>query len=255
MIDLPLVSVITPSYNSKEFIQNTINSVINQTYSNWEMLITDDCSTDNTFDTLSELAKMDDRIKIFGLANNGGPGVARNHSISQAKGRFLAFLDSDDLWLPNKLEVQINSMLKNSWVFSYTSYQYISEAGDIQDYIVKVKPRIEFSDILKTNYVGCSTAVYDTHFFDKVYMPEIRKRQDWGLWHRLLKKHGEAFGIDQILTHYRVRHDSVSSNKFGLISYQWSLYRKVFGLGKLQSIRSLVYWMWYAVSGRKNKGI
>lgn len=248
-----LVSIITPSFNSKDYIDETIKSVIEQTYSNWEMLITDDCSTDGSFQYLKKKSLIDSRVKVYQLDQNRGPGVARNNSIKIAKGRFIAFLDSDDLWRPNKLAVQVNQMLSNFWSFSYTSYQYMNEAGDIQDYKVKVKPRIEFKDILKTNYVGCSTAMYDTHFFGKVYMPEIRKRQDWGLWHRLLKT-SDAYGINQELTLYRVRKNSVSSNKFGLIAYQWSLYREVFDLGLLQSMRSLILWMWYAITGKKNRG-
>ena len=175
-----LVSIIMPSYNSSKFIAASIESVIAQTYKNWELLITDDCSKDNTIEIVQQYVDKDERIKLFCLQENSGAGVARNNSIKQAKGRFIAFLDSDDRWKPNKLEVQIPFMSENGYELSYSSYMTCNENGETNG-IVVCRKKETFSSIKRDDKIGFLTLIYDVKILGKVYMPIIRKRQDYGL--------------------------------------------------------------------------
>lgn len=220
-----LVSVITPVYNSERYIAETIESILKQSYRNWELLITDDNSDDNSVQIIQRFAEKDSRIKLFRLSENSGADVARNHSIKEAKGRFIAFCDSDDLWLPDKLRVQINFMLDNSYAFTYSNY-YSRVEKEQACKVVSFPSRISRRFLLRDN-IGCLTVVYDTSVLGKVYMPAIRKRQDWGLWHLLIDKSGYAYGVQSPLAIYRIRKGGMSSNKFDLIKYNIGVYRNV----------------------------
>lgn len=237
------VTVITPSYNSGKYISETIKSVINQTYSNWEMLIVDDCSTDNSISIINDYCTSDNRIRLIKLEENGGAAVARNRGIKEANGRFIAFLDSDDLWHPEKLKNQIGIMIEKNIPFTFTSYQLISEGGELGK-IIKSKAEVSYRNAIMSNPIGCLTVVIDTNFFGKVYMPLIKKRQDLGLWLKLLRK-TTAIGIEESLAFYRVRKDSISSNKFKLVKYHWILYRKY---EKTPFFVSLYYVIYYSLS-------
>ena len=182
----PKVSIITPTYNSEEFISETITSIINQTYTNWELLITDDCSSDDTLKIIDFFQKKDNRIKLLRLDTNQGAGVARNNSIKDSKGKFIAFCDSDDQWKPDKLEKQIHFIKANNLVFTYSSYDVTDESGNFIKSINAPKT-LTLKNILSNNYVGCLTAIYDSAAIGKQYMPAIRKRQDWVLWINILK--------------------------------------------------------------------
>tara|TARA_B100000767_G_C19765737_1_gene537411 strand:+ start:1297 stop:2043 length:747 start_codon:yes stop_codon:yes gene_type:complete len=232
---MELVSIITPTYNSEEFLSETINSIINQTYTNWEMLITDDYSSDNTLGVIESFIKKDDRIRLYTLKSNQGAGAARNHSIKMAKGRYIAFCDSDDQWKINKLELQLNLMIKNNIVLSYSGYDVVGENGN---YIKTIYPPkiITFKKILSNNYIGCLTAIYDSKLIGKQYMPLIRKRQDWVLWITILKKIKKTEGINTSLATYRLRSNSISSNKFNLIIHNWNVYHQVLGYNKFKSV-------------------
>ncbi|WP_319227420.1 glycosyltransferase family 2 protein [Draconibacterium orientale] len=230
----PFVSIITPSYNSIGFIDETINSIINQKYSNWELLITDDCSTDETWNLLERYASRDKRIKIFKLDCNSGPGFARNNSINHASGRFIAFCDSDDQWKPDKLEKQLAVMLEKDCALSFSSYSVIDEDGNHKKNII-AKDEVDYRTMLRNNYIGCLTAMYDTEKVGKMYMPKIRKRQDWALWLSILKKSDKAFGIKEPLAIYRDRNDSISTNKLNLLKYNRAIYREVEGFSKFKS--------------------
>ena len=166
MTDYGLVSIITPSYNSAEFIAETIESILAQTYTNWELLITDDCSTDNTKDIVTKYIQQDNRIKFFRLENNSGAGVARNNSIKEAKGRFLAFCDSDDCWLPTKLQKQLKFMVDNGYEFTCTSYESYNEEGETKVGYIECKKEISYWTLLKDNSIGCLTSIYDTALAD-----------------------------------------------------------------------------------------
>lgn len=242
-----LVSIITPSYNSAQFIEATIKSVQEQTHANWEMLITDDGSSDNSAEIISKISQQDDRIRLFKI-NNSGPGIARNNSIKNAKGNYLAFLDSDDLWFPEFLSVSL-SKINNSEGFVFSSYKRCDEntlEEVFQDFIVPEK--VNYTDILKTNSISCLTAFIDVDKLGKESMPEIMYRQDMGLWLKYLKKIEYAIGIQQPLAIYRIRKKSHSRNKKKLLKPQWYFYRKVENISFLKSIYYMVMW---AINGVK----
>ena len=237
-----LVSIIMPSYNSVKFIPTTIESVLNQTYQNWEMIIVDDMSSDNSNDIINDFIQQDSRIKLIKLDKNSGPAIARNRAIKEAKGRYIAFLDSDDLWTPDKLSKQISFMQEHDVALSYTGYYRIAEeSAEIIDKI-HVPEKVDYSELLKQNIIGCLTAIYDTQKIGKVYMPDVRKRQDFGLWLNILKKVPYAYGVDEPLAYYRVRTASVSSNKILASTYNWKLYREV---EKLPLHKAIYYFGWY----------
>ncbi|BDA01582.1 glycosyltransferase family 2 protein [Vibrio cholerae] len=251
MNELSLVSIITPSYNCAKTVHKTIQSVQAQTYPHWEMIIVDDCSTDNSVEILNGYAKQDPRIRVIARKWNAGPAIARNVAIEESKGRFIAFLDSDDSWHPTKLEKQIQFMLDNNVSLSYTSYdKYDSEGKFLGAFIPPSK--LSYQDLLKSNSIGCLTAIYDSSLIGKVYMPNIAKRQDMGLWLRILKKVDYAYGMPDILADYlAVQANSVSSNKLNAAKYQWRLYREV---EKLDFITSTQCFIQYAFRGyRKSR--
>jgi teichuronic acid biosynthesis glycosyltransferase TuaG len=231
-----LVSIITPLYNSGKYVKETIESVLSQTYTNWEMIIVDDCSTDNGVEIIQEYAKKDSRIKLISLAKNSGAAVARNTAIKVAKGFYIAFLDSDDLWKPEKLERQIHFMEKNDYSFTFTSYQQITEDGKKIERIIKVPPILSYRQALLKNPIGCLTVIYSAEKLGKIYMPLIRKRQDYALWLKILKSGVKGYGLNQVLAYYRLRKSSISSNKLDLIKYQWKLYRKIEKLSVPESV-------------------
>jgi teichuronic acid biosynthesis glycosyltransferase TuaG len=244
------VSIITPSFKSEQFVSKTIESVLCQTYENWEMIIVDDCSPDNSNIIIEDYCKKDCRIKLIKLEKNSGPAIARNRAIEEAKGRYIAFLDADDLWKPEKLEKQINFMKENNLAFTYSSYELIDENDNfLGKYITK--DLITYKELLKTNVIGCLTAIYDIEKLDKVFMPNILKRQDYGLWLKILKQINSTKGILEPLAIYRIRKNSVSSNKLKAAQYQWKIYREV---EKLNFFKSLYYFSWYIYYGlRKYK--
>lgn len=239
-----LISIITPSYNSSNFIEETINSIRQQTYSIWELLITDDCSNDGTWELLQKYQKQDERIKIFRLEKNSGPGVARNNSIKNASGRYIAFCDSDDQWKPDKLEKQIKFMLENDVALSFSSYDVIDEEGN-QIGEVKAPEKVTYKKMLRNNYIGCLTAIYDTKKINKMYMPEIRKRQDWALWLNILKKIPFSLSIQENLAVYRDHSKSISSNKIDLIKFNWKIYKNIERFSTIDSTILLFQYFYY----------
>lgn len=234
MIDYGLVSIISSSYNSSRFISQTIESILSQTYTSWELLITDDCSTDNTREIVASYQRKDPRIRLFQLKENSGPGVARNHSIEMAKGRFIAFCDSDDRWYPEKLEKQLAFMLEKDCALAYTSYMTCDENGKISNIVVGKRRETYFS-MWCDDGIGCLTAMYDTEKVGKVFMPELRKRQDWGLWLSILKKCRVAYGLKEPLAICRIHSNSISWNKWSLIKYNLRVYRTVLGCSWITS--------------------
>jgi len=240
-----IVSVITPTYNSRQFIKDTYDSLLNQTYSYWEWIIVDDCSSDDTFTYIQDLTEKDRRAKVLRNKENSGAAVSRNKAIELAKGRFIAFLDSDDVWLPAKLEKQIEFMLQNDIAFSYSAYKKIDEAGKVIGE-VNVPKKVKYSDLLKVSTIGCLTAIYDTHIIGKISMPLIRKRQDLGLWLKILKKIPYAYATPGVLAQYRIRADSISANKLIAAQYTWRLYREIEGLNL---VKATYYFIHYAING------
>ena len=183
-----LVSIVTPTYNCGKFITETIESVIGQTYKNWEMIIVDDCSKDNTQEIVKKYLKNDKRIKYIKFEKNQGAAIARNTAIREAKGRYIAFLDSDDLWSKDKLEKQINFMKKNSYSFTCTAYEQIDENNNLLNKIIRPKIKADYNRILLDCPVGNSTVMYNVDELGKFEVPNIRKRNDDALWLQILKK-------------------------------------------------------------------
>ena len=242
-----LVSIITPMYNSEKFIDATIQSVQSQTYQNWEMIIVDDASTDRSIEIVKKIMSNEPRIQLKQLVDNLGPAHTRNNGIKLAKGRFLAFLDSDDLWHKDKLEKQIKFMQKNEYAFTFTGYEKIDEKGKKIGNILPFKGQVTYHDLLKSNHIGCLTAMIDLKILGyKMYMPDIKKRQDQGLWLEILKEIDKAYCLNKVLGKYRIRKDSISINKIANIKFQWQLYRE---LEKLSIIQSFYYMLWYAFYG------
>lgn len=241
----PLVTIVTPSYNAEKYLSHTLDSILGQTFKNWELLVVDDCSPDNANKLIESYALKDSRIKLIKLTENSGAAVARNKAIELALGRYIAFLDSDDRWLPEKLEKQLSFMQNNDVAFSYTAYEKLDEKGDPAG-TVGVPDRVGYTDLLKVCSIGCLTAMYDTKALGKAYMPLIRKRQDLGLWLRLLKQTPYAYGMNEVLAQYQLRSDSISANKLSAAQYTWRLYRDV---EKLNLAKAIYYFVHYAING------
>ena len=237
-----LVSIITPCYNSVEFIEQTIDSVLEQSYINWEMIIVDDGSTDKSQDIILKKSKEDKRIKPIFLKQNVGVAEARNIAIRKAKGRFLAFLDSDDIWNNKKIEKQIDFMLNRNIAFSFTSYQPINKRGEKKYTIVNVPEKINYYGYLKNTVIGCLTVMLDKKLVGDFTIPNIRSSQDMSLWLMIMKRDITAYGMSEVLAKYRVSSSSNSSNKIRAALDVWMVYRK---LEKLSFIYSLYCWLCY----------
>ena len=233
--NIHLVSIITACYNSEKHISDSITSVLNQTHQNWELLLVDDCSHDRTISIIKNFKKVDDRIRLFKFSENFGAAVARNKAIEEANGRFIAFLDSDDKWLPHKLEQQITFMLANSYNLTHTAYGLINESGNVLKKIIVPALVLSYKDLLYSNRIGCLTAIYDQSQLGKVYMPLLRKRQDYGLWLKILKTGEKAYGLPMVLSQYRKTQHAMSSKKINLIRWNWKLWREVEGLSLTKS--------------------
>lgn len=222
-----LVSIVTPLYNGEHYVSETIESVLSQTYKDWELIVVDDCSKDNGCQIVESYIAKDARIKLLKNESNSGPAKTRNTAIAAARGQYIAFLDSDDLWTENKLSDQIDFMNRNEAFFSFSYYEQITEDGNFIKTIDNLPDKVDYLSTIKSNKIGCLTAIYDASHFGKVYMENIAKRQDYTLWLKLLKKTKYAYCVPQILARYRIRENSVSSNKFKLVKYHWHIYRNI----------------------------
>ena len=238
-----LVSIITPTFNAENFILNTIKSVVNQTYKNWELLVVDDGSFDRTPLILKQFAKTDKRIKLHILKTNSGAAAARNFGISKSEGHYIAFLDCDDLWHPLKLELQTSYMISSQRYFSYHRHNKVSSNGKL---IKKFTPpnKLDYKRALLYNPLHTSSVMYDATKLGKIYMPLIRKRQDYGLWLRILKA-TDGYLLDETLSYYVQRQGSMSEKKVELIKYNWLIYRK---WEDLSVVQSLYYLTWDIIS-------
>lgn len=219
MIQQTLVSIITPNYNCKNFIAQTIESVLSQTYTNWEMLIVDDCSTDGSYEVALEYASSDKRIKVIRNEKNCGAAVSRNKAIEISNGEFIAFLDSDDLWVPEKLEKQLLFMRENNCDFSFCEYEHIDEDNNSLHKIANVTKHLTYKKMMLHCWPGCLTVMYNQSFTGKVFAEDIKKNNDHALFLRVLKKCHNAMGINEIMAQYRIRRGSISSKKSAIIKY------------------------------------
>lgn len=224
-----LVSIITPCFNSEKFIAEMIKSVQEQTYENWEIIIVDDCSTDNTMSIVTEIAHKDSRIQFFQLKKNSGAGIARNTALSKTKGNYIAFLDADDLWKPGKLEKQINFLLANNLPFTFSFYDCIDEDGNFLNRRIEAPKNLSYRQLFFCNYVGNLTGIYNVNYFGKIAISSIRKRQDWMLWLTILKQIKTAKPVPESLAFYRIRENSISASKFELLKHNFAVYRNFHG--------------------------
>jgi teichuronic acid biosynthesis glycosyltransferase TuaG len=226
----PLVSIITPAFNSEMFISESIRSVQNQTYENWEMIIVDDGSSDATASIVAKMAQQDERIRFFRLEKNSGTGVARNFALGKTNGNYIAFLDADDLWKPLKLEKQIDFLTANKLPFTFSFYECIDEDGKSLNKRVESPRKLSYRQLFFCNYVGNLTGIYDVNYFGKINISSIRKRQDWMHWLTILQKTKSAQPVPESLAYYRIRGNSISASKLDLLQHNFTVYRTFHGL-------------------------
>lgn len=238
-----LVSVITPCYNSKKFISQAIESVLAQSYRNWEMIIIDDASTDGSDSIISSYTQKDNRIKFVMSPKRAGPGAARNSGIKKARGRYIAFLDSDDYWASDKLAKQIRFMQSNQLAFSYTSYK-LSDENNRDLGVFVSKSNVDYKTLLRTNSIGCSTVIYDAEKLGKLYMSDMSRQQDYILWLNILKQIKYAQGLPEALSCYRLHQGTLSGNKLQTAKDQWLVYREVEKLGALISCYYFIHYLY-----------
>jgi glycosyltransferase involved in cell wall biosynthesis len=238
----PLVSIIIPTYNSASYVVECLESVLSQTFTEFEVIIIDDHSED---DTVEVVKRFDDpRIRLIELSKNVGPAGSRNAGIEEASGRFMAFLDSDDRWHPRKLEIQLREMIEGSYDFTYTLYDIIDQEGRPYAMSGKLPGIATYADLLPHCFIRTSSIIYDTHATgEKILCPDIRKRQDFGLFLAILKHISSAHLIDAVLCSYRVRENSVSSNKLLNIGYQWRVLYYIEDLGLGPSTYYMTQWL------------
>lgn len=238
-----LVSIITPVYNAEKFLDDTINTALNQTYEDWELILINDCSTDNS-KKIYEKYKDDKRIKWIDLRKNSGAAIARNRGIEQSKGRYICFLDSDDLWDKKKLDNQIKFMQDKNCEFSFTSYQFADENCLPNGKKVIVPEKINYKQALGNTTIFTSTVMFDLSKLKKedIYMPNIPS-EDTATWWNVLKKVNYAYGLKEILSYYRRSSNTLSSNKFVAIKRIWFLYRKQ---ERISIFKSSIYFIKYA---------
>jgi teichuronic acid biosynthesis glycosyltransferase TuaG len=231
-----LVSIITPSFNSEKFIAGTIQSVQNQTHQNWEMIIVDDCSTDQTVSVIQQFVKNDDRIRLFQLDKNSGAGIARETALSKAKGDYIAFLDADDLWKPLKLEKQLQFLKENKAHFTFSYYDCIDEQGNALNRRVEAPRKLTYRQLFFCNYVGNLTGIYEVNYFGKIAISATRKRQDWMVWLTILKKIKKAKPVPESLALYRISDNSLSASKIDLLKHNFAVYRTFHGYSYIASL-------------------
>lgn len=235
-MNIKLVSIITPLYNSEQFISKTIESVIAQTYLDWEMIIVDDCSTDQSSEIVKSYMTSDDRIKYFKTTfPSGSPAKPRNIGIEKANGRYIAFLDSDDLWEQNKLETQLQFFEDDSVAIVFSNYEKINEQGIQNNRIITAPLLVDYKKLLKGNVIACCTCVYDSSKTGKLYFNN-QGHEDYALWLEILKKGYFAKNTGLISAKYRVRNASISSNKYKVIFWIYTIYRENENMSIIKSI-------------------
>jgi teichuronic acid biosynthesis glycosyltransferase TuaG len=259
-----LVSIVMPAFNCRDYFAESVKSVLAQTYQDWELIIVDDCSTDGTVDIAKQYASQDARIRLFSMPQNSGPAVVRNKAIEESQGQYIAFLDSDDLWLPGKLEIQIRMMQEQKSLFCFSSYTPF-RAGGLPMPIVRAPETVGYKRMLRGSVIGCLTVIYDASIIGKRYFSEGRDEiagtvyskmvkklghEDYMLWLNILKDCDaglypgrSVLGINESLAFYRLRDNSFSASKRKVALYQWIIYRRSEKIGLAKSIFYFVSYM------------
>jgi teichuronic acid biosynthesis glycosyltransferase TuaG len=240
-----LVSIITPAYRAAAFIDETIISVVSQTYQNWELLIAEDCSPDDTRDVIRKWERTDSRIKLVAMERNSGPAMARNAALALSTGRWIAFLDSDDLWLPEKLERTLGHAQACNAALVFTGFRRISANGSHTGQYVQVPQTLSYRQLLGNTVIATSTVLIDRTKVGQVLMRKTYY-DDFDCWLQILKRGHVACGLNVDLMRYRVMDHSVSRNKRRSAMHVWRAYRD---LEKLNLLSALWYFSWYALRG------
>ena len=247
---MPKVSIITPLFNGAGFIEETIRSVLNQTFTDWEMIIVDDCSGDHPEAIISRYADRDARIRLIRLEQNHGAAAARNVAMDLACGDYIAFLDGDDTWKPAKLQRQVGLMESNNWTFSFTAYETVKQDGTPTGKIVRVPKKIDYRTYLKNTVIGCLTVMIDRRHTGPFKMPLIRTSHDMALWLDLMKRGFAAHGIDEVLASYRLVSSSNTANKLKAAKGVWHVYREIEKLALFPSLSNFAGYLFHAVKKR-----
>jgi len=239
-----LVSIIMPCYNAGKYITYAIDSVIGQTYVDWELIVVDDCSKDNSAEIIHSFCEKNNRIHYYKTEYpSGGATTPRNIAIKNARGRFIAFLDSDDIWLPTKLEQQIKLFSDEKTAIVYSNYEKINEEGERRNRIIVAPQETSYKKLLKGDIIGCLTSIYDVKKTGKVYMQKVGA-EDYVLWLSILKQGYIAKNTNTVTALYRVQKHSLSGNKLQSAKWNWNIYRNV---EKFNPIMSLYYFFNYCV--------
>lgn len=239
MKDYGLVSIITPLYNRARFIAESIESVLRQSYPNWELLIQDDGSSDGGYEIAQRYAMKDARIKVQKNGIHSGAATSRNNAIRRAEGEWIAFLDSDDIWLPDKLERQLDFMVKNNVDFSFTEYEQINQEGEPRFVKAKALESLTYKKMLYHNWTGCLTVMYRQDPEHKIYGPDVKCNNDWALFLKVLKTGVKAKGMHEITALYRTGHQSLSTSKLGKVKPWLTILTKHEGVNSVRSLFNL----------------
>lgn len=242
MEDKGLVSIIMPSYNSEKYIKDSIESVLSQSYNNWELIIIDDCSNDNTVNVIKSFN--DKRIKLFINEKNSGAAISRNRALRESNGKWISFLDSDDVWMPNKLEEQLNFMVENNYSFSFTDYR-ICKNGQFEKCIRTGPNKVNYRKIKRYCYFFTSTVIYDFSIVGLIQIGGIKKNNDYAMWLKALKN-VDAFRFPKCLSIYNKHTNSISSGKKSkLIRWHYILFRKECNYNAFHSILLTIGNLWF----------
>lgn len=237
-----------PAYNAASFLEIAVKSIRAQTYTNWELLIVNDASKDATLKIAETLKAQDERIQVFDQLENQGVAKTRNTALQEAKGKYIAFLDSDDVWYPQKLEKQVYFMENEDVLVCYSPYQRINENGKELATVIPPK-EIDYNSLLKSNFIGNLTGIYNAEILGKQFFSDY-KHEDYVAWLALVKNSGKAKSVGEVLGQYRVYAGTTSSNKIKMLLWQWRIYRSSQSLGFLQSSWLMLCYGYYALNKR-----
>jgi glycosyltransferase involved in cell wall biosynthesis len=242
-----LVSIILPLYNAEKYISETIRSVLQQSYKNWELIVIDDCSTDKSQKIVKDFQRNENRINLIHFEENKGVSEARNKGIEIATGKYIAFIDSDDYWKNSKLEKQINFMKDNNYYFSYTSYEMIDHKGIKLGRKVEVPEKLDFNSLLKGNNIGCFTVMIDRNEINSIKMPKI-KHEDFATWLNILRRGYNAYGLKENLGFYRITSDGLTSNKLNSAIWTWKIYKDHLEFSFLKTSYYFLFYIYNSIS-------
>lgn len=242
-----LISIVMPAYCASKTIEESIQSVLSQSYTNWELLIIDDCSADATSQIINEASEQDPRIHIFTNENNQGVAATRNRGIQESKGEYIAFLDSDDLWHKEKLDKQIRIMKEKDATISFTGTAYINTVGKVSKYVLQAEEYFGYNELLKRNIISCSSVMVRRE--NMIPFPMGYMHEDFAVWLKIVKKAGQAYGLNEPLLIYRMGEETKSSNRIKSAQMTWGAYRHV-GYGLLTSFFYTLRYAKHSISKR-----